>query len=59
MLGRRDPQQNLFSAQNLPNRVPANSFYSRMAAVSEVLFKDDDLKEMYDPSNGRPSLPPR
>ena len=58
MLGRRDPQQNLFSAQNLPNRVPANSFYGRMAAVSEVLFKDDDLKEMYDPSNGRPSLPP-
>jgi transposase len=58
MLGRRDPQQSLFSAQNLPNRVPANSFYGRMAAVSEVLFKDDDLKEIYDPSNGRPSLPP-
>lgn len=58
MLGRRDPQQSLFSAQNLPNRVPTDSFYGRMAAVSGVLFKDDDLKEMYDPGNGRPSIPP-
>jgi len=58
MLGRRDPQQSLFSAANLPHRVPADSFYGRMAAVSGVLFKDDDLKEMYDPGNGRPSIPP-
>ena len=58
MLGRRDPQQSLFSAQNLPHRVPADSFYGRMAAVSGVLFQDDDLKELYDPDNGRPSLPP-
>jgi hypothetical protein len=48
----------LFSAQNLPNRVPADSFYGRMATVSAVLFKDDDLKAMFDPGNGRPSLPP-
>lgn len=58
MLGRRNPQQSLFSAQNLPHRVPADSFYGRMAAVSSVLFKDDDLKDMYDPANGRPSIPP-
>jgi transposase len=58
MLGRRDPQQGLFSAQNLPHRVPPDSFYGRMGAVSAELFKDDDLKEMYDPSNGRPSIPP-
>ena len=58
MLGRRDPQQSLFSAQNLPHRVPGDSFYGRMAAVSSVLFSDDDLKGMYDPANGRPSLPP-
>ena len=58
MLGRRDPQQSLFSAQNLPNRVPGDSFYGRMAEVSSVLFHDDDLKGMYDPGNGRPSLPP-
>lgn len=58
MLGRRDPQHSLFSAANLPHRVPTDSFYGRMAAVSEVLFRDDDLQEMYDPGNGRPSLPP-
>jgi transposase len=58
MLGHRDPQQSLFSAQNLPHRVPAESFYARMGAVSASLFKDDDLKEMYHPDNGRPSLPP-
>ena len=58
MLGRRDPQQSLFSAHNLPHRVPEDSFYGRMAAVSDELFCDDDLKEMYDPANGRPSLPP-
>ena len=58
MLGHRDPQQSLFSAANLPHRVPADSFYGRMAAVSGVLFKDDDLKEMYDAGLGRPSIPP-
>ncbi len=58
MLGRRDPQQSLFSAANLPHRVPADSFYGRMAAVSGELFQDDDLKGMYDPGNGRPSIPP-
>jgi hypothetical protein len=29
-----------------------------MAAVSSILFSDDDLKEMYCPDNGRPSIPP-
>jgi hypothetical protein len=58
MLGRRDPQHSLFSAANLPHRVPTDSFYGRMATVSDVLFQDDDLKELYDPGNGRPSLPP-
>lgn len=58
MLGRRDPQHSLFSAANLLHRVPADSFYGRMAAVGDVLFQDDDLKELYDPGNGRPSLPP-
>jgi hypothetical protein len=58
MLGRRDPQHSLFSAANLPHRVPTDSFHGRMAVVSDVLFADDDLKEMYDPGNGRPSLPP-
>lgn len=58
MLGRRDPQQSLFAAQSLPHCVPAESFYARMGAVSATLFQDDDLKELYHPDTGRPSLPP-
>jgi len=58
MLGRRDPQRQLFSSQSLPHRVPVDSFYGRMAAVSDVLFRDDDLEQMYCLDNGRPSLPP-
>lgn len=58
MLGRRNPQRSLFDAQGLPHRVPADSFYGRMGAVSHELFRDDDLKELYCADNGRPSLPP-
>ena len=58
MLGRRSPQLGLFDASALPHRVPADSFYGRMGAVYSELFRDDDLAMMYDPDNGRPSLPP-
>ena len=58
MLGRRKPQRSLFDAIGLPHRVPADSFYGRMAAVRDVLFSDDDLKDLYCLDNGRPSLPP-
>jgi|WetSurMetagenome_2_1015567.scaffolds.fasta_scaffold125367_1 hypothetical protein len=58
MLGRRDPQRNLFEAQTWPHPVPNNSFYARMASVNDLLFADDDLAEMYCLENGRPSLPP-
>ena len=58
MLGRRSPQLSFFDAQSLPHCVPADSFYGRMAAVSDVLFPDEDLAIMYCPDNGRPSLPP-
>lgn len=58
MMGRRDPQRSLFDAWALPHRVPADSFYGRMAAVNDELFRDDDLEEMYCPDNGRPSIPP-
>lgn len=58
MLGRRNPQRSFFSAQSLPHRVPADSFYGRMGAVSDELFHDDDLAMMYCPDNGRPSNPP-
>lgn len=58
MLGHRNPQRSLFDAQGLPHRVPADSFYGRMGAVSDVLFSDDDLKDLYCADNGRPSLAP-
>jgi len=58
MLGRRSPQLSFFDAQSLPHCVPADSFYGRMAAVSDVLFPDEDLAMMYCLDNGRPSLPP-
>ncbi len=58
MLGRRDPQRSLFGTQHLPHPVPADSFYARMGALSDVLFPDDDLAGMYCLDNGRPSLPP-
>jgi transposase len=58
MLGRRSPQRSLFDVLGLPHQVPADSFYGRMGAVSDVLFPDDDLVAMYCPDNGRPSLPP-
>ena len=58
MLGQRNPQRSLFDANSLPNQVPSDSFYGRMGAVSEKMFSDTDLAEMYCPDNGRPSLPP-
>jgi transposase len=58
MLGRRDPQRSFFDAQSLPHRVPEDSFYGRMGAVCDVMFRDVDLQMMYCLDNGRPSLPP-
>lgn len=58
MLGRRNPQRSLFEAQCWPHLVPADSFYARMGAVNDELFRDEDLAEMYCENNGRPSLPP-
>lgn len=58
MLGRRDPQRSYFEVQGLPHRVPEDSFYGRMGAVCDVLFRDDEVQTMYCPDNDRPSLPP-
>jgi hypothetical protein len=58
MLGRRSLQRSLFDVIGLPHNVDPNSFYGRMGAVSQVLFKDEDLAGMYTLDNGRPSLPP-
>jgi len=58
MLGRRNRQRSLFSAQSLPHQVDPDSFHGRMGAVSHQLFQDQDLEEMYCVDNGRPSIPP-
>jgi len=58
MLGHRNPQRSLFGAQSLPHRVREDSFYGRMGAVCDVLFRDEDLATMYCLDNGRPSLAP-
>jgi transposase len=58
MLGRRSSQLSLFDAQTLPHLVSPDSFYGRMGTVYDHLFRDEDLVTMYEPGNGRPSLPP-
>lgn len=58
MQGRRNPQHSLWEAQAWPHAVPQDSFYGRMNAIGDQLFRDDDLADMYCPDNGRPSWPP-
>ncbi len=58
MLGKRSAQHSLFEPLMLPHRVPQDSFYGRMGKISDILFRDEDLEEMYCPDNGRTSLPP-
>lgn len=58
MLGRRNPQRSLFEAQTWPHPVPGDSFYTRLGSVNELLFRDEDLAELYCLDNGRPSVPP-
>ena len=58
MLKQRDAQRSLFEAHSWPSRVPSDSFYARLSAVNDVLFRDQDLAAMYCPNNGRPCLPP-
>ncbi len=58
MLGRRNPQHSLWETQAWPHAVPKDSFYGRMSAIGDQLFRDDDLAGMYCPDNGRPSWPP-
>jgi transposase len=58
MLGRLDSHRCLLDADSLPHRVPPDSIYARMAALGDRLFPDDDLEDLHDPDNGRPSLPP-
>jgi len=58
MLGRRKKQQTFFDVIGLPHPVAPDTFYGRMGSLSNELFRDEDLQEMYCDDNGRPSLPP-
>jgi hypothetical protein len=58
MLGRRKKQASFFDVIGLPHTVSPETFYGRMGRLSNELFRDEDLKEMYCEDNGRPSLPP-
>jgi transposase len=58
MLGRRKKQQTFFDVIGLPHTVAPDTFYGRMGGLSNELFRDEDLKEMYCDDHGRPSLPP-
>jgi len=58
MLGRRSTQRSLFAATLWPHMVPTDSSYGRLAAVSNLLFRDENPAALYCPDNGRPSLAP-
>jgi len=58
MLGKRSAQRSLFEPLMMPHRVPEDSIYGRMGLVIDILFRDEELGEMYCPDNGRPSIPP-
>lgn len=57
MLGRRKTQTSFFDAIRLPHPVSPDSFYGRMGSLSDQMFHDEDLAELYCADNGRPSLP--
>jgi len=63
MLGRRKSQTSFFDAirlpaqAGLPHPVSPDSFYGRMGSLSDQMFHDEDLAELYCADNGRPSLP--
>ncbi|MFO7946168.1 MAG: transposase, partial [Armatimonadota bacterium] len=59
MLGRRDDQQNLFSADNQYLKfVGEDSFYGFLARYGRKLFSDEDFAAIYCEDFGRPSVPP-
>ena len=58
MLGKRSAQHSLFEPLMLPHRVPEDSIYGRMGRIIDILFRDEELGQMYCLDNGRPSIPP-
>ena len=58
MLGRRDPQRDLYSASSrIPYDLEDFGIYGRLAIEGRRLFRDSDFADAYS-THGRPSVPP-
>ena len=59
MLGQRSPQKSLFEADTqFLEFVGRDSFYAFLASRRGQLFRDEDFAGLYNPTFGRPSVPP-
>jgi len=59
MLGTTDPQAELLDCQSLCGHLVAeDSIYAKLAALGDRLFTDEDFSDLFDPTKGRPSVPP-
>ncbi len=59
MLGRESPQYSFLDASFSVERLfEPGSFYELLYQQAQRLFSDDDFLECYDPTTGRPSVPP-
>lgn len=59
MLGRVDAQGSLLEARFTHRHlITPDSFYLRLADHGHEIVCDDDFAHLYDPGNGRPSIPP-
>ena len=59
MLGQQSPQRSLFDVAFLyEDLIPKDSFHWFLGDKREELFRDEDFKELYCLSNGRPSVAP-
>ena len=59
MLGTTDPQAELLDSQSLCGHLVAeDSIYAKLAALGDRLFTDEDFSDLFDPTKGRPSVPP-
>jgi len=59
MLGQESAQRSFFDAEfAVEDLLEAGSFYEVLCRVGPRLLTDDDFVECYDPTTGRPSVPP-
>jgi transposase len=59
MLGRESPQRSLFGAHlSVEHLLSPGSFYEVLYREADQLLRDEDFAACYDPTTGRPSVPP-